>query len=80
MFPNTQKEGAARALEKVQKRVDETFLTHAGASFALPKFASVLTLYFPGERAAQLLKRTDEALHQAKLSGMPRIVIALPTG
>jgi diguanylate cyclase (GGDEF)-like protein len=80
LFPNTQKEGAARALEKVQKRVDETFLTHAGESFALPKFASVLTLYFPGERAAQLLKRTDEALHQAKLSGMPRIVIALPTG
>lgn len=79
LFPNTQKEGAVRALEKAQKRVTETYLSHEGKSFPLPGFSSVLTLYAPGEKAVQLLKRADEALDHAKLSGQRRMVVALPT-
>jgi diguanylate cyclase (GGDEF)-like protein len=78
LFPNTQKDGALRALEKVQKRVAETYLTHGGQSFPLPGFSSVLTLYVPGEKPAQLLARAEAALDHAKLSGERRMVVALP--
>jgi diguanylate cyclase len=79
LFPNTQKEGAMRAIEKAQKRVAETFLTHDGRSFPMPGFSSVLTLYSPGEKATALLARAADALDQAKRTGSGRIVVALPT-
>lgn len=78
LFPNTQKEGATRALEKAQKRVAETYITHAGASIPLPSFSSVLTLYTPGEKPATLLQRAGAALDHAKLRGPHQMVVALP--
>ncbi len=78
LFPNTQKEGALRALEKAQKRASETYLSHDGRSFPIPTFSSVLTLYSPGERPEQLLRRAEDALHHAKLKGQARMVVALP--
>lgn len=80
LFPNTQKEGAQRALEKAQKRAGETFLSHDGRSFPLPRFSSVLTLYSPGEKAASLMKRAGDALDQARVQGPQRMVVSLPTG
>ena len=78
LFPNTQKEGATRALEKAQKRVAETYITHAGVSIPLPSFSSVLTLYAPGEKPATLLQRAGTALDHAKLRGPHQMVVALP--
>ncbi len=78
LFPNTQKEGATRALEKAQKRVAETYITYAGASIPLPSFSSVLTLYTPGEKPAALLQRAGAALDHAKLRGPHQMVVALP--
>ena len=78
LFPNTQKEGATRALEKAQKRVAETYITYAGASIPLPSFSSVLTLYTPGEKPATLLQRAGAALDHAKLRGPHQMVVALP--
>jgi len=78
LFPNTQKEGALRAIEKAQKRASETYLSHNGRSFPIPTFSSVLTLYTPGERPEQLLRRAEDALDHAKLKGNARMVVALP--
>jgi diguanylate cyclase len=78
LFPNTQKEGATRALEKAQKRALETYITHNGKNIPLPSFSSVLTLYAPGEKPSTILKRASEALDHAKLRGYNQMVVALP--
>jgi diguanylate cyclase (GGDEF)-like protein len=78
LFPNTQKEGALRALDKARKRAAETFLSHDDRHFALPGFSSVLAVYATGEKAAALLRRADEALDHAKLKGHGQTVFALP--
>lgn len=78
LFPNTQKEGATRALEKAQKRAHETYITHNGKNIPLPSFSSVLTLYAPGEKPSTILKRASEALDHAKLRGYNQMVVALP--
>jgi diguanylate cyclase (GGDEF)-like protein len=61
LFPNTQRDGAMRALEKVQKRVNETYLSHEGHNFPLPGFSSVLAIYAQGEKPAALLKRSTRS-------------------
>lgn len=78
LFPNTQKDGATRALEKAQKRALETYITHNGKNIPLPSFSSVLTLYAPGEKPSTILKRASEALDHAKLRGYNQMVVALP--
>jgi diguanylate cyclase (GGDEF)-like protein len=78
LFPNTQRDGAMRALEKVQKRVNETYLSHDGHNFPLPGFSSVLAIYAQGEKPAALLKRAFDALANARLKGRGRTVVSLP--
>ncbi len=80
LFPNTQREGAACALEKAQRRAHNISISHCGQSLALPSFSSVLTVYAPGDKPASLLKRVDEALGNAKARGPGQSVVALPTG
>jgi diguanylate cyclase (GGDEF)-like protein len=79
LFPNTQKDGAMRALEKAQKTAASTYVSHEGRSLRLPSFSSVLTVYSQGEKPAQLLKRAAEALDQARLHGRNQIVVSLPS-
>lgn len=79
LFPNTQKEGAIRALNKARKRVKEAFLTHNDSHFPMPGFSSVLAVYAPGEKASALLRRADEALDHAKLKARGQTVLALPS-
>jgi len=78
LLPNTQREGASRALEKAQKRVTGTYLQVNGRSLPLPSFSSVLTLYSHGEAPDVLLRRADEALAHAKQRGPSQVVFALP--
>jgi diguanylate cyclase len=80
LLPNTQKEGAARAMEKAQKQVAGTYINFNGQNIPLPSFSSVLTMYSHGEPPATLLKRADEALSHAKQRGPAQAVIALPAG
>lgn len=80
LLPNTQKEGASRALDKVQKRAAGTFIEVNGKTIPLPSFSSVLTLYSHGEPPESLLQRADEALAQAKQRGPAQSVLALPAG
>jgi diguanylate cyclase (GGDEF)-like protein len=79
LFPNTQKDGAMRALEKARKAAAETYIHQDGENIPLPSFSSVLTQYSPGEPPAALLKRADETLTQAKQTGSNRLIVALPT-
>jgi diguanylate cyclase len=78
LFPNTQKDGAMRALEKAQKTAATTYVSHDGKSIRLPSFSSVLTVYAQGEKPAQLLKRAAEALDHARVHGRNQIVVSLP--
>jgi len=80
LLPNTQKEGASRALDKVQKRAAGTFIEVNGKTVPLPSFSSVLTSYSHGEPPEALLQRADEALAQAKQRGPAQSVLALPAG
>jgi diguanylate cyclase (GGDEF)-like protein len=77
LFPNTQKSGALRALEKARSAASGTYITLEGRSVPLPTFSSVLTMYAHGEQPLALLKRADEALDHAKRSGSDRVVMAL---
>jgi diguanylate cyclase (GGDEF)-like protein len=78
LLPNTQKDGAARAVDKAQKRAAGTYIHYEGHNIPLPSFSSVLTLYAHGEPPAALLKRADEALSHAKQRGRGQAVVALP--
>jgi diguanylate cyclase (GGDEF)-like protein len=78
LYPNTQRDGAMRALEKAQKRASETILNISGHTVPLPGFSSVLAIYAQGEKPAALLKRAAEALAHARLKGGGRTVVSLP--
>lgn len=78
LLPNTQKDGAARALEKAQRQAAGTMLSFDGRNLPLPSFSSVLTLYAHGEPPAALLQRADAALAHAKQRGRAQAVVALP--
>ena len=75
LLPNTDKENAARALEKIRKRASESHFSHKGRSYPLPGFGGVLTFYSPGEEPQQMLRRADEALVNLKLKGQRQVVV-----
>jgi len=75
LLPNTGRENAMRALEKVRKRAKETHFSHKGRSYALPGFGGVLTFYSPGEDPMQMLRRADEAMVNLKLKGQRQVVV-----
>ncbi|MCK7580822.1 MAG: GGDEF domain-containing protein [Chromatiales bacterium] len=78
LLPNTQKDGAARALDKARKQAHGTMLSFGGRNLPLPSFSSVLTLYAHGEPPAALLQRADAALAHAKQRGHAQAMVALP--
>lgn len=77
LFPNTQKEGAIRALDKVRTLVRESVLTLGARALPLPTFSSALAMYAPGEEPTALLTRADQALLAAKGAGGGRNITAL---
>lgn len=77
LLPNTQKDGAVRALDKAQARAAGISIQFEGQNIPLPSFSSVLTLYAHGEQPATLLKRADDALSNAKQRGRGQSVVAL---
>ena len=79
LFPNTQKEGALRAVEKAQKRAANLYINHKDKNIKVPTFTSVLTTYAPGDQPDTLLRRTTEALVQAQRHGRDQVILALPT-
>ncbi len=75
LLPNTDKDNAIRALEKVSKRAKESHFSIKGKSFPLPGFGGVLTFYSPGEEPHQMLRRADEALVNLRLKGKRQLIV-----
>lgn len=78
LFPNTQKEGALSALEKVQKCAADIVIHYDGRSIRLPTFTSSITLYSPGDQPETMLKRIYDALALANENSRDKIIVALP--
>lgn len=73
LLPNTDLEGAMRALRKVQKRATETTFQFNGTTMPMPTFSAGVALYKPGETPGNLIERADSALYRAKRLGRNRI-------
>lgn len=76
LLPNTDRNGAQRALEKVRKRTAESSYQFGGKTMAMPTFSAGISLYRPGETPGSLIERADKALYQAKRLGRNRIELA----
>ncbi|HHQ42678.1 MAG TPA: GGDEF domain-containing protein [Chromatiales bacterium] len=73
LLPNTDREGALRALAKVKKRAAETYCRFNGRTLKVPSFSAGVALYRPGETPGGFIERADAALYRAKRLGRNRI-------
>ena len=74
LLPDTPKDGAVRAIEKIHKRAQATHVNHGERNFPLPGFSGVLTQYCFGETPTAALNRIDRALDAARQGSRNRIV------
>lgn len=73
VLPNTNIEGAQRALEKVKGLTQFTLCKNEKQEIPLPTFSGGVALYKPGETTGSLIERSDKALYRAKREGRNRI-------
>jgi len=73
LLPNTDSDGAVRALNKVRRRANETRWQTNGTMSNVPTFSAGVSLYKPGESATAFIERADKALYRAKRLGRNRI-------
>ena len=73
LLPNTDSDGAVRALNKVRRRANETRWQTNGTMTNVPTFSAGVSLYKPGESASAFIERADKALYRAKRLGRNRI-------
>lgn len=73
LLPNTESEGALRALTKVKNRCAETRWQSNGPVVSVPTFSAGLALYKPGETSTAFVERVDKALYRAKRLGRNRV-------
>ena len=73
LLPNTDAEGALRALMKVRKRAAETRWQSNGDVHPVPTFSAGVALYKPGETHNAFIERVDKALYRAKRLGRDRV-------
>lgn len=76
LLPNTDIDGAKRALIKVQERNARSHFQSNGSAIPMPTFSAGLALYRSGETSSALIERADKALYRAKESGRNRIEIS----
>lgn len=79
LLPNTQKNGAEKTLEKLQKLASELVFQAGSKTLNLPGFSSVLTMHAAGENAETLLARADEALAMLNMNGGKQNLYLAPT-
>jgi diguanylate cyclase (GGDEF)-like protein len=73
LMPNTTREGAVAAIEKVRGRALQVVCEFQGRDFKLPTFSTGVALYVVGESHTDLIDRADRALYRAKRLGRNRI-------
>ncbi len=76
ILPNTEADGALRALQKAQTVARRQSMRVDGAELPLPTFSAGLAVYHPGETPDALIKRADNALYRAKEAGRNCIELA----
>jgi diguanylate cyclase (GGDEF)-like protein len=75
LFPNTQRDGAMRAVKKAQQSVYGAVVQYRGQDIAVPGFSCALTLYSPGETPDTLMRRAQFGMDQIK--GGPNKLLAV---
>jgi diguanylate cyclase (GGDEF)-like protein len=80
ILPNTNCDGALRALQKVQQRVAESVCSYNDESFPMPTFSAGLADYRHGETLSDFIERADTALYRAKRRGRNCIEVARDNG
>ena len=78
LLPNTDGEGALRALNKVRGRAANATWEFEDKVLPAPTFSAGLTLYVPGEPPNSIIDRADKALYRAKRLGRNRIETEMP--
>jgi len=73
LLPNTEQEGAMRALNKVRNKVLAYEFKNEKEHFSLPTFSAGLAIHKPGEPVKNLIERADDMLYKAKQRGRNRI-------
>jgi len=73
ILPNTDINGALRALEKVKGRTSQCTFQFNDTTHPIPTFSAGIALYSAGETPASLIERADKALYRAKRMGRNRI-------
>ncbi len=73
LLPNTDADGAIRALNKVKRRAGETRWQSNSTISQVPSFSAGVSLFKPGESASAFIERADKALYRAKRLGRDRI-------
>jgi diguanylate cyclase (GGDEF)-like protein len=73
LLPNTDSDGAVRALNKVRRRASETRWQSNGTVSDVPTFSAGVSLYKSGESSSAFIERADKALYRAKRLGRNRI-------
>ena len=73
LLPNTDSDGAVRALNKVKRRASETRWQVNGTVSKVPTFSAGVSLYKPAESTSAFIVRADKALYRAKRLGRNRI-------
>jgi len=75
LFPNTQRDGALRAVKKAQQSLHGAVVQYRGQDIAVPGFSCALTLYSPGETPDTLMRRAQFGMDQIK--GGPNKLLAV---
>ncbi|MCK5090942.1 MAG: GGDEF domain-containing protein, partial [Gammaproteobacteria bacterium] len=73
LLPNTDKEGALRAMKKVKARVGQITCDVNGQSIPIPTFSAGLAVYNEGETLGAYIERADQAMYRAKSLGRDRV-------
>ncbi|MBI5783107.1 MAG: GGDEF domain-containing protein, partial [Gammaproteobacteria bacterium] len=73
LLPNTTRDGAVAAIQKVRNRALQVMCEFQGREFRLPTFSTGIALYSTGETHTDLIDRADRALYRAKRLGRNRI-------
>jgi len=76
LLPNTDLQGALRALHKVRGRIPEVSIETEAGTLPMPTFSAGVASYHPGESADSFVARTDTALYEAKRNGRNRVEVA----
>lgn len=79
LFPNTDTDGALRALTKVRNQAAGTECEVDRMRLPLPTFSAGLTLYAAGESPTGLIERADHAMYRAKHMGRDHIEVETPS-